>query len=73
MSQSEWQSHFIVDKVVHLENLQIETEKIVGKIRACHLNKSTKGPWQSYMTPRAIEIINEYAERDFELGDYKIL
>ena len=66
-NQTDW--HPVIDRFVHIENLKEETEAIVGEIpKLPTINKSDHEHWRHYMSDTAVEIINEWAGRDFELG-----
>ena len=66
--QHRWLSHFIIDEVLHLENIQEELIPIVGEIKLKRLNTTKHKPWESIMTSFSLKIINEWAKNDFQYG-----
>ncbi|MBN2164496.1 MAG: hypothetical protein JXR25_04965 [Pontiellaceae bacterium] len=72
-NQADWIDGMIIDRVVHFENLREEISEIVGAIDLKTSNASKHAPWQDYMTPETIRIINEWAAADFEQFGYEKL
>ena len=70
--QHRWLSHFVIDKILHLENIEEELKPIVGKVNLPMLNKTDHEPWIELMSHEAVNIINEWAKNDFQYG-YDIL
>lgn len=72
-NQHSWWDTTIIDRILHMENLHQELQQIVGKIPELPTkNKSDHNPWAVYTSPDAIEIINQWAPRDFLLGYDKL-
>jgi len=70
-NQSEWIRSFMVDELVHLENLKEELEEIVGPVPKLPVeNPSSHRPFAEYLTIGSVDIINDWAADDFQLGDY---
>lgn len=74
-NQHDWIKSGIIDNVVHLENLYVEIEELIGlKIsQKVKDNASPRKEWMSYMTPKAIKLLNKWAEPDFEHYGYQML
>lgn len=68
-NQHDWINTFILDELVHIENLKPELERIVGPVPDLPTeNKSEHRPWLTHMTQDAVDVINDWAEDDFGLG-----
>lgn len=73
-NQTDWQDQFLLDGVMHLENLEEEiAEKLDLNLQLSHKNTSTHMSWATYYTnPKTVRLVQEWAGRDFEQYAYPL-